>query len=138
MIVKHKYNGKEYTLTNENLQVGDKVYSISWGRSDSKNFTWNHEYFDWRNLVSGWKSEPHTILDLHHSDYKPYEVHTDHGYGPVESYFKILYVEPILKLRSSTGTSEAVAFAMNHEMSNKKPVKFLYYDEKKLNKIKLL
>ena len=90
------------------------------------------------NLVSGWKSEPHTILDLHHSDYKPYEVHTDHGYGPVESYFKILYVEPILKLRSSTGTSEAVAFAMNHEMNNKKPVKFLYYDEKKLNKIKLL
>ena len=50
MIVKHKYNGKEYTLTNENLQVGDKVYSISWGRSDSKNFTWNHEYFDWRIL----------------------------------------------------------------------------------------
>jgi hypothetical protein len=134
MKVTHKYNGKVYTLTNENLQVGDKVYGISWGKVTGDKY--DHWYFDWRNVVSGWKSEPHTIVDLHYSDYKPYEVHTDHGYSPVECYFKILYVEPILKMQPPTGTAEAMAFVMEHEMNrkDKKPVKFLYYNEKKLDK----
>jgi len=129
MIVKHKYNGKEYTLTNENLHEGDKVYGISWGRTvDDKH---NHEYFDWRLVVSGWKSEPHTITDMHYSkDDKAYEISTDHGYGPCEHYFKILYVKPILKLRPPIGTAEATAIMMEHEMNKRKPVKFLNYDER--------
>ena len=130
MIVKHKYNGKEYTLSNEDLKVGDKVYSISKGIiKDGKHV---HENFDFKNVMSGWKSEPHTILDLHYSNYPPYEVHTDHGFGCVEQYFKILYIEPILKLRPPTGTAEAMAVMMEHEMNkkDKKPVKFLYYNEK--------
>jgi hypothetical protein len=133
MKIKHKYNGKTYTLSNENLQNGDKVYPISRGKSNSEKFTYEHWGFDWRNFMCGWKSEPHTLLDIHYSDYKPYEVKTDHGFGPVEHYFKILYVEPILKLQPPTGTAEATALMMEHEMNkkNKKPVKFLYYDEKK-------
>lgn len=90
MIIKHKYNGKEYTLSNENLEVGDEVYSISWGKTDIENKTYEHHHFDFKHCMSGWKSAPHVILDLHHSDYKPYEVHTNHGYGPVEAYFKII------------------------------------------------
>ena len=90
MIVKKKYNGKEYTLSNENLKNGDKVYPISNGRSNTEKFTYDHHEFDWRFFCSGWKSEPHTIVDLHYSDYKPYEVHTSHGYGPAEKYFKII------------------------------------------------
>jgi hypothetical protein len=93
MQTSYKYNGKKYTLTNEELSVGDKVYSISWGHiEDDKYF---HEKFDFRNVVSGWKSDPHTIVDLHYSDYKPSEVHTNHGYGPKEGYFKIIKVELI-------------------------------------------
>jgi hypothetical protein len=94
MIIKHKYHKKEYTLSNENLKVGDKVYSISWGKvTDDK---YEHWYFDWRNVCSGWISEPHIIEDLHYSDYKPYEVRTNHGYSPVESYFKIIDVKPVV------------------------------------------
>jgi hypothetical protein len=97
MITTHNYNGKIYTLSNENLQVGDKVYPISQGKCDSKNFTYEHWEFDYRLVCTGWKSEPHTILDLHYSTYKPYEIHTDYGFGPVEHYFKIIKVEPIIK-----------------------------------------
>ena len=35
-------------------------------------------------------SEKHIIQDLHHSDYKPYEVRTNNGFGPKEAYFKIV------------------------------------------------
>ena len=149
MIVKHKYNGKEYTLTNENLQNGDKVYPISRGRSNSEKFTYEHWEFDWRNFRCGWISEPHTLLDIHYSDYKPYEVHTSHGYGPIEHYFKIIECSEvvngvevitkyakgskIVKLQPPTGTAEATALMMEYEMKkDKKPVKFLYYNEKKI------
>jgi hypothetical protein len=43
--------------------------------------------------TSGFPNEPHIILDLKHSDYKPYEVRTDHGYSPKERYFKIVKKE---------------------------------------------
>jgi hypothetical protein len=140
MIVKHKYNGKIYTLTNENLHEGDKVYGIDWGKIiDNKRL--EHYHFDWRKVVSGWMGEPHTITDMHYSkDDKAYEISTNHGYGSREHYFKIISVEPILKMQPPTGTAEATALMMEHEMNkkDKKPMKFLYYDEKKLNKIKLL
>ena len=40
----------------------------------------------------------------------------------------------ILKLQPPTGTAEAMAFMVEHEMKKKdsKPVKFLYYNEKKI------
>jgi len=91
MIIKHKYNGKEYTLSNENLKVGDKVYSISWGKSDIETNTYEHYRFDFTFCMSGWISDPHIIEDLHHDKkYKPYEIRTNNGYGPVEAYFKII------------------------------------------------
>lgn len=74
-------------MTNEDLQVGDKVYPISHGRT--KDGKYEHEYFDFRDFMSGYPDEPHTILDLHHSDDKGYEIRTDMGYGPREKYFKI-------------------------------------------------
>jgi hypothetical protein len=151
MKVIHKYHGKTYTLSNENLQNGDKVYPISSGKSNSEKFTYEHWGFEWRNFMTGWISEPHTIKDIHYSSYKPYEVHTDHGFGPVEEYFKIIQCSnvvkgvevityyakgsKIVKPQPPTGTAEAMTFVMEHEMKkNKKPVKFIYYNEKKLNK----
>jgi len=88
MIIQHTYKGIDYILSNENLKVGDRVFPISRGR------TWNdkhiHYEYDFRDFMCGFPDEPHIILDLNYSkNYKPYEIHTDHGFGPVEMYYKI-------------------------------------------------
>ena len=90
----YKLNGKIYTLSNEGLVEGDKVFPISYGRCE--NGVHIHEEFmfpkpEWNEFPD----DPHTIEDLHYSDYKPYEVHTDYGYGAVEQYFKIINIEDI-------------------------------------------
>ena len=43
--------------------------------------------------TSGFPDEPHTILNLHYSDYKPYEVQTNIGFSPKECYYKIIKKE---------------------------------------------
>ncbi len=149
MKVTHRYHNKIYTLSNENLQNGDKVYPISEGKCNTEKFIYEHWGFEWRNFMTGWISEPHTIKDIHYSDYKPYEVHTDHGFGPIEEYFKIIQCSQvingvevitkyskgskIIKPQPPTGTAEAVALAYEYELKkDKKPVNFLYYKERKL------
>jgi len=39
--------------------------------------------------MSGFPDDPHIILDLHYDGSKSYEVQTDRGWGPRESYFKL-------------------------------------------------
>ena len=87
-----------YTLTNEGLKKGDRVYSILNGRvQDDGTFIIHDIEFESRYVdglnTSGFPDEPHTIENLAHSDYKPYQVRTDHGYGPIEKYFKIEKIE---------------------------------------------
>jgi len=89
MIIQHTHNNIDYILSNENLKTGDKVYPISRGRTSGN--THIHYEYDFRDFMCGFPTEPHTILDLKHSDnYKPYEIRTDHGYGPLEMYYKIV------------------------------------------------
>lgn len=93
MKVEKVLNGIRYTLSNEGLTVGDKVYPIARGRC-LDNGGWILHDFDFRDFMSGFPDEPHIILDLKHSkDYKPYEVRTNMGYSPVESYYKIVKKE---------------------------------------------
>ncbi len=98
MKVETMHDNIRYTLSNENLQVGDKVYPIVRGRVDSNDEFILHDiefiskYVEGLN-TSGFPDEPHTIIDLHHSDYKPYEVRTDYGYSPAERYFKVIKKE---------------------------------------------
>lgn len=92
MKVEKHYKGIRYTLSNENLQQGDKVYPIARGRVIA-NIDWMLCDFDYSESCSGFPNEPHTILNLKHSDYKPYEIQTDFGFGPVEQYFKIIKKE---------------------------------------------
>lgn len=88
----YKLNGKIYTLSNEGLVEGDKVWPISFGRTE--NGVYYHEEFQFpRPEWNEFPDEPHTIEDLHHSEFKPYEIRTDYGFGPVEKYFKIISVE---------------------------------------------
>lgn len=108
MKVEKVLNGIRYTLSNENLNVGDKVYPIAKGRCLDNGEWILHEiefkskYVEGLN-TSGFPDEPHTILNLKHSkDYKPYEVRTDMGYSPIECYFKIIKKEKQEKIDKST------------------------------------
>jgi hypothetical protein len=116
MIIQHTYKEIDYILSNENLKVNDKVFPISRGR------TWNdthiHFNYDFRDFMCGFPDEPHTILDLKHSDnYKPYEVRTDHGYGPIEMYYKILVSmnkkDYIVDRRLHPKTKEMILFVLD-------------------------
>ena len=90
MIVEKVHNGIRYTLSNENLNVNDEVFPIAWGRCVDNNQWILHE-IDYDH--SGFPDEPHIITNLNYSDYKPYQVSTDFGYGPIEQYFKIIKKE---------------------------------------------
>lgn len=93
MKVEKVYNGIRYTLSNENLAVGDKVYPIARGRCLDDG-SWILHEINFGNAWTGFPEEPHTILDLKYSaDYKPYEVRTDMGYSPIECYYKIIKME---------------------------------------------
>ena len=94
-----------YTLSNDNLKVGDRVYPIANGRCTDDG-GWILHDFDFRDFMSGFPGEPHIMMDL---DYyggkqgKAYQVRTDHGYGPIETYYKIIKIEEhrVIKVRRS-------------------------------------
>ena len=85
------YHGKVYELSNENLKAYDEVFPLSNGYVTSDN-TYHHLRFSFNRWSSGFPDEPHRIVDLHNSTYKPYEIHTNRGYGPKEMYYKIVKV----------------------------------------------
>lgn len=90
----HVQDGKKYKLSNQGLKAGDPVFPISQGfvGDDEK---YHHQKFDFRNFMTGFPDEPHIILNLNHSDSKPFQVRTSHGYSPIECYFKIIEVEEL-------------------------------------------
>jgi hypothetical protein len=92
MNIEKVLNGRRYTLSNDNLQVNDKVYPVANGRCFGKD-EWILHGFDFKEHSSGFLNDPHTIIDLNHSNYKPYQVRTSHGYGPIETYYKVIKVE---------------------------------------------
>ena len=97
MKVETIYNDIRYVLSNDNLKVGDKVYCIGRGRVVNNNELIFHE-FDFRNFISGFPDDPDIIENLNYSEYKPYEVKTDKGWSPKESYFKIIKKEKQIEL----------------------------------------
>jgi len=105
MKIEHVHNGIRYTLSNDGLNVNDKVYPIAWGRC-LENGGWILHNLDFSELTSGFPDEPHTILDLKHSEYKPYQVRTDMGYGPIEIYYKIIKKE--IQTKDSYGLNKWV------------------------------
>lgn len=92
------HKGNQYLFSNENLKNGDLVFPISNGRVSGD--TYEHEYYDFKDYMSGFPNEPHTILDINHSNYKPYQIRTSHGYGPIETYYKIISIIPIRKQKT--------------------------------------
>jgi hypothetical protein len=104
MKIEKVHNGIRYTLSNDNLKVNDKVYPIAHGRCIGDN-DWILHDFDFRDLMSGFPDNPHTILNLKHSTYKPYEVLTDMGFSPVERYYKVIKKETQIKKNDLPFTS---------------------------------
>ena len=92
MKVERVFKNIRYTLSNENLSNGDKVYPIAEGRTLDDGSFILHD-FSWEDYMSGFPDEPHIILNINYSDYKPYEVQTDMGFSPVECYYKIIKKE---------------------------------------------
>jgi hypothetical protein len=86
------FNGIRYTLTNKKLKVGDQVYCIARGRVINNNEFILHD-LDFSESMSGFPDNPDTIEDLNYSTFKPYEIRTDKGWSPRESYFKIIKKE---------------------------------------------
>lgn len=97
MNIEKVLDGIRYTLTNDNLEVNDKVYPIARGRvCDDGTFILHEITY---SKLFGFPYEPHTILDLKHNggEYKSYEIRTDMGYSPKECYFKIIKKEHQVK-----------------------------------------
>ena len=88
MKISYTYTKIDYLFTNENLKEVDKVYSISRGYC-SKEIGYIHHEFDF-HMFTEYIDDPHIITNLHHSDYLPYQISTNNGYGPVESYYKLM------------------------------------------------
>lgn len=95
MKVEKVYDGIRYTLSNENLAVGDKVYPIAWGRCLDDG-SWIFHELNYNYACSGFPYEPHKIMDLNYDggrQGKPYQIRTDMGYSPIECYYKIIKME---------------------------------------------
>lgn len=87
-----RYEGKRYTLSNENLQINDKVFPLLTGRvREDGSFVINN--IEWEEILSGFPHNPHIIKEFDHSNLKMEEVKTDKGYSPREVYFKIVRIE---------------------------------------------
>ena len=100
MNIEKVHKGIRYTLSNDNLKEGDKVYPIARGRC-LDNGGWILHGFDFRAFMCGFPDEPHTIIDLDYSTAKPQEVRTDMGYSPIEGYYKIVKREEQVKVRET-------------------------------------
>ena len=92
MRIEKVHNHIRYTLSNDGLKVGDKVYPIARGRCLDDG-SWILHELDFREFMCGFPDEPHTIKDLKYSKSKPEEISTDKGYSPRECYYKIVKKE---------------------------------------------
>ena len=87
MIRKQTLNGAEVTLSNEGLAIGDEVFPISFGSTESGKYI--HIHFNFSEACSGWHSSPHIVQSFYMDGSVRY-IRTDRGYSPEECYFKIV------------------------------------------------
>lgn len=94
----------DYVFSNEGIVVGDETFTITDNQLIDGECTLTGLRLrsgmrsDEREYCTGFPNDPHIIQNLKHSDYRSHEVKTNHGYGPVESYFKVVKVikrEPV-------------------------------------------
>ena len=91
MIVENVCDHIRYTLTNENLEIGDPVFPIGSGRITPDGFVFHKIKFN--EALTDFPYEPHIILS-----FKPYnenviDVQTNCGSSAKDCYFKIIKKE---------------------------------------------
>ncbi len=91
MKIEKVFEGIRYRLSNENLKVGDKVFSILNGRTLSDGTYLLHNV-NFKESCSGFPNEYHTIKEIITTE-TPNRVITDMGYSPIDVYFKIIKKE---------------------------------------------
>lgn len=106
----------DYVFSNEGITVGDETFTITDNRLVDGECTLTGLRLrsgmrsDEKEYYTGFPNDPHIILDLEHSTDRSHQVRTNHGYGPVESYFKVVRVmkrEPVKPLiLKKNGTSD--------------------------------
>lgn len=89
MKVETVHEGIRYTLSNEGLKTNDKAFPIAFGRC-LDNDGWILHGFTFEDYCTGFPNDPHTLIDLKYSDYKPEQVRTNKGFGPIEIYYRII------------------------------------------------
>lgn len=103
MKIERVHDKVRYTLSNENLNVGDRVFPIAWGRC-LPDGGWILHNLDFDEAVSGFPNEPHIIKDLNYDSGvggKKLHIRTDKGYSHRDCYFKIVKIEEHVKVRKT-------------------------------------
>ena len=98
MVVEKVHKGIRYTLSNDGLKTGDSVFPIARGRATDKG--WILSDFRYEDYSTGFPEMPHTIVELYHSKYRPYEVKTNYGFGVKEMYYKVVKKEHQVEYQS--------------------------------------
>jgi hypothetical protein len=85
-----RYKNKIQLFSNENIKVDDLVYPLVWSHVVGNDvYVTSILSLEAEDAgMTGWPDNPHKIINLNHTDYMPYKIHTDHGGGPEGHYFK--------------------------------------------------
>ena len=99
MKIENIHNDIRYTLSNDNLKNGDKVFGIGSGRCLGDD-DWILHKISFNHFTSGFPDDPATIEDTKYDTYKPFKVKTNYGYQARECYYKIVKMETHVKIPS--------------------------------------
>lgn len=91
-----KGNCKFHLLTNEGIDIGDKVFPLlggysydgEWYLTDVSIPLGNKLSAEHILAITGWPSEPHTVRAIVKPTNEPLRIYTDKGYSPAQCYFK--------------------------------------------------
>lgn len=106
----------DYVFSNDGIMVGDETFTITDNQLVDGECTLTGLRLrsgmrsDEKEYCTGFPNDPHIILDLEHSADRSHQVRTNHGYGPIESYFKVVRVierKPVIPIMfQNDGTSD--------------------------------
>ncbi len=86
-----------YTLSNENIAIGDKVYPLAMGRCRDDGSWVLHEFY-FERYMSGFPKEPHEVVEFIKNERANYRtIRTHHGSSPEYCYFKVIKKERQIK-----------------------------------------
>jgi hypothetical protein len=86
--IREALQGKLFLCTRD-LKLGDKTFSMLGGHMNDVYMNPFYPRVSW-SYGDFLRKDEHIIQDLHHSDYLPYRIRTQHGYGSPGRYVRVL------------------------------------------------